>query len=566
MPAPLSRWINLPAGAGGLVARAVFTALLAAGPAAFAGSASAQDDPADLAFWKSIANSKNPAEYRAYLDTFPNGRFAPLARIRAGTSVPTQPQPAAPPQRATAAPPPASSPVAPVPAPPPQAATAPAAAAPAAAVLSLAKPEWRASEPIAFTYDLTRLPPGSSHRVRVAAAGSPTAVTDHFAFETETLFLTPPAGSAQVPAVAPGPHELRLYYLPRGSGYYQMVGAQPFVVAPMKPGRIEAGAFLSDLGRGEVPFLASYRGKLLEIEGPFRESRTAGDNISISIGPLEGSSIKGSINCLAPLSDNVALQQAAAMKKGQTVVAGGLLLRAETYNNVVTLSPCAASANLDTTFSAPDEKTPAKPQASNTPAPQVAPGNQAAAVTAPTPDRQAAAGPTAPPAPPPAQPRQAAASSPPPAAPPAPQAQAEPATAPLVTIPKPPPAPTVEVPPRLSLSSLRFPGARVGRTAEPHLFEMILEIAAKEKLACDVPVAYQWDTAGWEEGRVLKAAQAVIDDLKQQGFSMRRVENRYDNMLVIRVENPKDKDDRPLLLAFYVEDDKDLYLAGCALK
>ena len=41
-------------------------------------------DPADLAFWQSIQNSKNTAEYQAYLQAFPNGRFAALARLRAG--------------------------------------------------------------------------------------------------------------------------------------------------------------------------------------------------------------------------------------------------------------------------------------------------------------------------------------------------------------------------------------------------------------------------------------------------------------------------------------------------
>ena len=38
-------------------------------------------DP-DVVFWQSIQNSSNPAEYQAYLDAFPNGLFAGLARIR----------------------------------------------------------------------------------------------------------------------------------------------------------------------------------------------------------------------------------------------------------------------------------------------------------------------------------------------------------------------------------------------------------------------------------------------------------------------------------------------------
>ena len=41
-----------------------------------------QDAAYDLAFWESIRNSRNAAEYRAYLDAYPNGRFASLARTR----------------------------------------------------------------------------------------------------------------------------------------------------------------------------------------------------------------------------------------------------------------------------------------------------------------------------------------------------------------------------------------------------------------------------------------------------------------------------------------------------
>lgn len=37
---------------------------------------------AEITFWTSIQNSKNAAEYEAYLQAFPNGTFAPLARLR----------------------------------------------------------------------------------------------------------------------------------------------------------------------------------------------------------------------------------------------------------------------------------------------------------------------------------------------------------------------------------------------------------------------------------------------------------------------------------------------------
>lgn len=46
-------------------------------------------DAFELSFWDTIKNSTNPEDYKAYLEAFPNGRFAPLARIRARGAAPT---------------------------------------------------------------------------------------------------------------------------------------------------------------------------------------------------------------------------------------------------------------------------------------------------------------------------------------------------------------------------------------------------------------------------------------------------------------------------------------------
>lgn len=50
-------------------------------------------DPADLAFWQSISNSTNVEEYKAYLQAFPNGRFATVARLRIAPVGPARPLP-----------------------------------------------------------------------------------------------------------------------------------------------------------------------------------------------------------------------------------------------------------------------------------------------------------------------------------------------------------------------------------------------------------------------------------------------------------------------------------------
>jgi uncharacterized caspase-like protein len=45
----------------------------------------------ELAFWDSIKNSSDPLDFKAYLDKFPDGTFADLARRRAGTTSPAAP-------------------------------------------------------------------------------------------------------------------------------------------------------------------------------------------------------------------------------------------------------------------------------------------------------------------------------------------------------------------------------------------------------------------------------------------------------------------------------------------
>ncbi len=50
----------------------------------------------DLAFWNSIATSRNPRDYLAYVETFPQGRFVRLARLRAeefASAAPSPPPP-----------------------------------------------------------------------------------------------------------------------------------------------------------------------------------------------------------------------------------------------------------------------------------------------------------------------------------------------------------------------------------------------------------------------------------------------------------------------------------------
>lgn len=65
-------------------------------------------DSGEIAFWDSVKDSKNPAELQAYLQAYPQGKFAALARIRIGAlggtvrTAPTAVMPAPPPPEPTA--------------------------------------------------------------------------------------------------------------------------------------------------------------------------------------------------------------------------------------------------------------------------------------------------------------------------------------------------------------------------------------------------------------------------------------------------------------------------------
>lgn len=51
------------------------------------------DISAEITFWNSVKDSRNPAEITAYLDKYPNGTFASLAKIRLESLKPKAPAP-----------------------------------------------------------------------------------------------------------------------------------------------------------------------------------------------------------------------------------------------------------------------------------------------------------------------------------------------------------------------------------------------------------------------------------------------------------------------------------------
>ena len=105
----------------GLPAPVAATPAAEPGPAPSSTTSGPNQAAMDLAFWQSIQNSDRPADFEAYLQQFPDGTFAALARNRmAALQVPKQepkPETPAPPQQQAALTPPTAQPPAPAPQP-----------------------------------------------------------------------------------------------------------------------------------------------------------------------------------------------------------------------------------------------------------------------------------------------------------------------------------------------------------------------------------------------------------------------------------------------------------------
>jgi hypothetical protein len=96
-------WKQAIAGFGDNLDKSKPVAGLIAGLPAFAEPTAAAPASIDLAFWDSVKNSANPADFQAYLRKFPNGSFESLARSRLaalGEAAPARMKPLAQPANA----------------------------------------------------------------------------------------------------------------------------------------------------------------------------------------------------------------------------------------------------------------------------------------------------------------------------------------------------------------------------------------------------------------------------------------------------------------------------------
>ncbi len=322
--------------------RFLAVALLAA---ALGTNASAADDPADIAFWTSVRNSADPAELRAYIETFPNGRFAALARLRLRELAATRP---------------ATTPIAP-PALPPAVRRAPV----AAASIAPTRKRVRIVDPVVVDVDARGLASGSNHRLIVVPAGTPDAVADTQKFARESTTIPASRTRVSLPVEAPGRNEVRLYYVPQFGSEFVVAARAAVDVAPGYPGAVLVSRLAREAGEtNPVRFEALYRDRIITVQGQFLgvQPRMVDElgwasvlgpanfekpYVAIFVGRLgaerRADGAPTELLCLMPTEDRRVLDRVALLNRGDPVVLRGT---PSTWQSVfgasaVIVNPCA---------------------------------------------------------------------------------------------------------------------------------------------------------------------------------------------------------------------------------
>lgn len=288
--------------------------LTAISPAVAQGPAAS---PEEIVFWKSVSATNNPVELQAYLDAYPQGAFAALAR-----------------NRLHLAPGQAASPAQPA----PQIAPAPA----VLARLAPTQPSFRLVDGVTLDLDATGLRNASNLRLAVMPANAPLAVTDPDRLVLDSTAVAATHLRLTVPAGPPGRDELRLYYIPNTGTDYQIAARAPVTIEPGFPG----ATLVRDLAReaaqiGPIRFEANHRDRPMAIQGAFLNLRPRTEwnvqwfqglpveqlsrqTLVMTIGqPNVAPDIFGSLGkavCIVAVPDAATLNRVAGLKVGDPVL------------------------------------------------------------------------------------------------------------------------------------------------------------------------------------------------------------------------------------------------------
>ena len=299
-------------------------------------SSAAGAQPAEeLAFWDSVQASNRAQEYLAYLNAFPGGTFAPLARRRLGElGMPGQPAAIQP---------------------------APAQPVPAQAWVRPSRPMVQLVDGVTLDMDATALRTGSNLRVAVVPAGTPDEVADPTAFLADSVPVGPMRLRLTVPAGPPGQDEVRLYYIPRFASTYAVAARAPVTVGPGVPGAALARDLVREAQRlGPVRFEAVHRDRPLLVQAAFLRVRPRTEwnlrwfggmvqqvprqAVVISIGlPGAAPDAQGSLGeaVCALAADTPVLDRVAALQTGDPVLVRGVPTVWDDTTDVLVIERCA---------------------------------------------------------------------------------------------------------------------------------------------------------------------------------------------------------------------------------
>ena len=192
--------------------------------------ARAAADQAEIAFWRAVQFTLNPDELQAYLDAYPNGAFAALARIRLSEL------------RAKAAP--GGTPPGP-PLPMPRQTAAPLPSIPGVSIQA-AGARFYEGDPVPISVDATGLRQGTNFRVTVVPAGTPDQIDNVAAFVANSQVVAAARRSYITVKSPPGRDEARLYYVPQFATRFVLAARASFTVetgfGPASPVILDADA------------------------------------------------------------------------------------------------------------------------------------------------------------------------------------------------------------------------------------------------------------------------------------------------------------------------------------
>lgn len=284
----------------------VLVLLLSAAPAV-AQSVTAEEQ----AFWQAVEQGNHPAEYQAYLDAYPNGRYADRARRLLGVT-PKPPTPGATIQ----------------------------------GWVRSANPQVQLVQGVVLDINVTALRAGSGHRVTVVPAGSPDEITDQERFLADSTPVRLGRQHFTIPAGPPGQDEVRVYYIAPYASTFSVGARAPVLVGPAVPGATLARTLVREAERlGPIRFEAAHRDRPMLVQAAFLRVRpvtewnvawfpggsigeVARQLVVVSIGmpgaiPDENGSV-GEVVCILSASNTAALDRVAALNLGDPVLVRGI--------------------------------------------------------------------------------------------------------------------------------------------------------------------------------------------------------------------------------------------------